>query len=195
MKLRYVFAIALVTALAGWYTGTSVAEEEAGGEADMMAKMKADGMPSAMHKHLEFMVGEWTTDMSMWMGPQETKSKGTSTVKWALGGRYLDISYAGPFAGMDFKGRGFMGHNNPKKQFEMIWVDNFGSGMDFKKGSCSDDGKTITLKGVWDGPMGKLPTRMVYKAGDGNTWTMTSYTTMGDQEIKDMHIVYTRKAE
>ena len=194
MKLRYVFAVALVTALAGWFTGTSVAEDKPS-EADMMAKMKADGMPSAMHKHMEFMVGDWTTEMTMWMQAGESKSKGTSTVKWALGGRYLDISYAGPFMGGEFKGRGYMGHNNPKKQFEMIWVDNFSSGMDFKTGSCSEDGKVITLSGFWDGPMGKLPTRMVYKAGDGNTWTMTSFTKMGDQEHKDMEIVYTRKAK
>ena len=162
----------------------------------MMAKMKAEGMPGPMHKHLQHMVGEWTTDGTFWMGgPEPTKSKGTSTIKWACGGRYLDIAYPGPFADMDFKGRGYMGHNNPKKQFEMIWVDNFGSGMDMKTGASSEDGKLITFKGFWEGPMGKLPVRTAFKAIDANSWSMTEYMTMGEQENKSMEIIYTRKAE
>ncbi len=193
MKLYYVFAVALVMAAAGWFAGTSVADEKAD-EQDMMAKMAAAGRPGPMHKHLAFMVGEWTTDgtFNMAAGPQ--KSKGTSTVKWVNGGRYLDIAYHGPFAGMDYKGRGYMGHNNPKKQFEMVWLDNFGSGMDFKTGTCSADGKVITLKGFWESEMGKFATRQVYKSVDANSWVMSSYVKMGETEMKEMEIIYTRKA-
>jgi hypothetical protein len=198
MKLRYVFAIVLVTGLAGWYAGNSVAEDkpDAGAEEDMMAKMMAEGMPGPMHKHLDHMAGEWTTDGTFWMGgPEPLKSKGTSTITWVNGGRFLDIQYHGPFAGMDFKGRGYMGHNNPKKQFEMIWVDNFGSGIDFKTGTCSEDGKVLTLEGFWEGPMGKLPTKQIYKAIDANSWSLTAFTTMEGKEMKEMEIIYTRKAK
>lgn len=193
MKLRNLLLVALIAGAAGLWTGVSLAEEEEASEADMMAQMMKEGMPGPHHKHLKAMEGEWTTKGTFMMESGSVTSEGTSSNKMVNGGRFLECDYSAPFMGAPFSGKAVMGHNNPKKQFEMIWYDTMSSGIDVKTGTCSDDGKTITFNGHWDGPMGKLPVRMVFQINGPDSYTMSSYTTMQGQEIKDMEIVYTRK--
>ena len=193
MNLRNLFLVALVAGVAGLFAGVSIAEEEAPSEADMMAKMMKEGMPGPHHKHIKAMEGEWTTKGVFQMSSGPMESNGTSSNKMVNGGRFLECTYNADFMGAPFGGKAVIGHNNPKKQFEMIWYDTMSSGIDVKKGTCSDDGKTMTFKGHWDGPMGKLPVRMVFTITGADSYMMQNFTTMQGQEIKDMEIVYTRK--
>lgn len=193
MNLRNVICIALVAGLAGVWAGVSLAEEEQPSGEDMMAEMMKLGMPGAHQKHIKTMEGEWTTDGTFWMNGQEVKSAGTCTNKMINGGRFLEVDYSAPIGNMPFSGKAILGHDNHKKLYQMIWVDTMGSGIDFKTGTGSEDGKTITLKGVWDSPMGKIPSRMEFKVNGPDSHQMTSWSTYGGEEHKEMLIIYTRK--
>ena len=85
-----------------------------------------------------------------------------------------------------------MGYNNMKKEYENVWIDDFGSGMSTSTGQASDDGKTITFNGVWDGPNDmKTPFRMVYQITDTG-YTFTNYAEHEGNEVKEMELTYTR---
>ncbi|MDJ0975185.1 MAG: DUF1579 domain-containing protein [Planctomycetota bacterium] len=194
MNLRNVILVALVAGLAGLWAGVSLAEEEAPSEQEMMAEAMKMGMPGKHHEYIKAMEGEWTTDGTFYMQGQAVKSKGTSSNKMINGGRFLLVHYNAPFAGMPFEGRAIIGHNNFKKQFESLWIDTFGSGMDIKTGSCSEDGKTITFKGEWEFKWGTYPVRQEFKILSADQHKLTSWSTQPDgKELKEMEIIYTRK--
>ncbi len=171
-------------------TGDGAADPAA---TDPLAKMRALGMPGKMHEHLKAFVGEWTTDATFWMGPQVTKEPGTASHKLVNGGRYLEIHYAASFGGKPFEGRGYIGYNNAKQKYEMLWIDDVGSGMDMKTGTASEDGKTITLNGTFEMEGASMPVRMEFKVLGPDSFKLTNWTKVGEEELKDMEIIYTRK--
>ena len=86
--------------------------------------------PSSVHKIMARSVGEWTTSMQMWEGPnvKPSKSEGTCKSEMILGGRYLQSKYSSTVMGMPFEGISTDGYDNGKKVYFNTWVDNMGTG-------------------------------------------------------------------
>lgn len=154
--------------------------------------------PGDMHKVLAESTGEWTGEITMWMEPGKDpiKSKGTSSNKMILGGRYLETRNKGDFMGQPMEGIGVTGYDNAKKQFESTWIDNMGTGIMKMTGNYDAAAKTINFTGTMVDPgSGKeMAVRETYQMIDVSHHTMTMYMTPeGAQEFKTMEIKFTRK--
>ncbi len=153
--------------------------------------------PGPMHELLSKGTGEWTGDIKMWMDPDQppTESKGTSTIKPILGGRYFEGTYTGEFGGMPMDGREITGYDNAKKIFFNTWIDNFGTGMMYMEGTYDDSTKTFTYTGNSVDPMtgNEIPIRQTINLIDDDHHRMEMYMTDNGQEFKTMEINFTRK--
>lgn len=165
------------------------------------AEMKAwmDYMtPGDMHKVLAGFEGDWTTEGKMWMDPkgQPMSSAGSASYKMAFGGRYQESTFKGDMMGQQFEGKGLMGYDNFKKQFESTWIDNMGTGIMKTEGKYDAASKTFTMNGKMVDPMtGKeCAIRETLQIVDNDTHVMTMYNSVGGApEFKTMELTFKRK--
>ena len=121
----------------------------------MMKKWEAAATPGPAHKALEPLVGEWEVASKWYMAPDAPpmESKGTSSIRWILGGRFLHDDYAGDLMGKRMKGLGLTGYDNLKKKYVGVWVDEGGTGIFTNEGTADAAGKVFTFHGKMDDPM------------------------------------------
>lgn len=210
MKLRIsICAIALVM-LAAVMTGPASAQDKqatgkgAGGEdpamQEMMKKWMDAATPGENHKALEHFVGKWDLATKMWMegpGKPPTETKGTSEIKWILGGRYTLEEMKGQIMGMPHNGMGITGYDNFKKQYVGFWIDNTSTAMYNTLGEFDASKKVITSLGKMDEPMtgekDKL-VKYVIQIVDKDKHVFSIYDLVGTaNEFKVVEITYTRK--
>jgi hypothetical protein len=118
-----------------------------GWTAEDMAAMTEAATPGEMHEYLMGEVGDWDSEMTMWMTPtsEPVKSTGTATVKPMLDGRFTQVEWKGEIPGMGpYNGLGTYGFDNVKKKFVSTWIDNMATGMMVGEGELSADGKKLT---------------------------------------------------
>jgi hypothetical protein len=155
--------------------------------------------PGPEHKVLAKGEGTWDAAVKAWMEPGKPpmESKGVLQRKMILGGRYLQETFKGSFAGMPFEGVGTLAYDTPKKQYVMTWIDNFGTGITVSHGTYDADKKTLTFTGEEDMPgYGKMKTRDVLKYVSDDQQLFEMYRApIADKakETKVMEITYTRK--
>lgn len=187
-SILLVLALVSTSAFAASETGTKKPMDP-----KMEAWMKA-ATPGEEHKALSMMAGNWKYTMKWWetADGKPMESKGTSTGKMIMGGRFLEQEMKGKSMGMPFQGKATMGYDNVKKIFETTWIDNMGTGI--SKGTATWDAatKTWTETGTLADPMsptGNKDYRSVTKIVDKNTYTMEMYSKGEDgKEFKMMEI-------
>jgi len=176
--------------------------------AEMMKKWKALASPSEHHKALEPFVGKWNTTMKMWMGGPmmpPTETKGTSEVKWVLGGRFLLEEYEGellmPDATMQMSkvmmsGLGMLGFDNARNMYVGTWADSNGTHLLTFTGTLDPPGKVLTCYGVMDealisvyGRMVKYVTRIL----DNDKHVFELYDLHAGEDYKVVEVVYERQ--
>jgi len=193
-KMRWLVSAVLVAGTIGFFAGTSFSEDPEPSEEEMMKMMMELAKPGPGHETIDPMVGDFDVASKMWSpGADPVVSKASATTAWQLGGRYAGTDYQGDFQGMDFHGRGVMAFDNFKKQYQSIWYDSFSTNIMIMTGTGSEDGKTITMTGTWDGPMGKIPMKHVYHVEGPDTHTLTAYMSSPEGEMKHMELTFTRK--
>jgi hypothetical protein len=163
----------------------------------MMEKWKEFSTPNENHKVLDPLVGDWDYSIKWWMSPdvKPEESKGTSNIKWIMGGRFIEQAVEGTSMGQPFEGMGLMGYDNEKKQYQSIWIDNMGTGMMKGSGNYDPNTKTLTDQGTFSCPAeGEKSYRGVLKMIDNDNFTYEWYMPGPDgKEFRAMEIVYTRK--
>jgi hypothetical protein len=173
---------------------------QAGGQMDpMMKKWMEAATPGENHKRLDDMVGTWEATSTAWMDPAKPPSitKGTSEIKWVLGGRFLQQDFTGEMMGMPFNGMGLTGYDNFNKKYIGSWVDNTSTAMLTMEGTADPTGKVITMLGKSDDPgTGEHGKAMKYVARlvskDKHVFEIYDLS-MGNKETKLLEISYTRK--
>ena len=167
--------------------------------AEMMQKFQAYATPGPQHKMLADMAGKWTYTSKMWMqaGAKPEESKGTSTFKMIMGGRWLQHETKGKAMGQSFEGMGLTGFDNLKGKFQTMWIDNMGTGMMTGEGSFDAASKTLTDTGTFSCPMSDSKTRSYraeWKMMDKNhmTYSMSGPGPKGEPEFKQMEMVFKR---
>lgn len=190
-------------------------KDAAKGAVDKAKEMtEADGgMPPSMasymevsdhHKKLAEWVGEWDITSKFWidpsMPPQENKM--VASTKATMGGRYFIEKVSGKLMmgpgepPMDFEGMSMFGYDNHKKMHFSTWCDNMTTGLWMEWGTCSADGKVLTLEGEnYDSMEDKMKkTRSVTTIIDANNRKMEMFTLGADgKAVKTMELVYVRK--
>ena len=192
------FLIVTATAFAV-QAGTEKASEPAFSpemEAEMAAWMEL-AKPAEHHEHMAPYVGSWKGKVSMWMAPDAPPmiNESQAEVRWILGGRFIEWTHSGDFAGMPFEGLAIEGYNNGDKRYEATWMDNFGTLILYYTGSCSNGGKTREMTTQFKDPMKgvMIDYRSVYTWQDADHFTFTAYMDNGEGEFKSMEIVWERQ--
>lgn len=171
----------------------------------MMGQMMELGKPGENHKHLAQLVGSWTYTVKMWMDPTAppTESKGTSTCKAVMDGRFLideakgSFKMPGPDGKMqdfNFTGMSIAGYDNVKKKFVSTWVDNMSTMILVSEGTYDVASKTFTYHANCEMMPGMpVKIREIIKVVDKDHHTFEWYEDRGAGEAKTMEISYTRK--
>jgi hypothetical protein len=199
-------AIALVMLAA---VMTSAQEKQATGKGDskadpamqeMMKKWMEAATPGEHHKALEHFIGKWDLTMKMWMegpGKPPSETKGTSEVKWIMGGRYTLEEMKSQLMGMPHSGMGIVGYDNFKKQYVSFWIDNMSTAMFNSLGDFDASGKVLTALGKIDEPMTgekDKTVKYVIQIVDKDKHVFSYYDLVGTgNEFKAVEITYTRK--
>ena len=122
---------------------------------EMMKKWQEVMTPGEEHKQLGFLVGSWTTESKMWMnGPDAPPemTKGTSTMKYVLGGRFVQQEMKSTMMGKPWTGMGLLGYDNFKKAYVGSWVDNTATALATMEGTANADHTVFTPNGKMDDP-------------------------------------------
>lgn len=174
-------------------------EAKEGGEDEMMLAWMKMGAPGEHHKHLEAFVGHWETVVKFRMAAEAPwmESKGTSTLKWVLGGRFLMEEVESEMMGQPFHGLGYSGYDNFRKQYVSLWMDSMMTGVHTSTGTCDTSGKVFTYHGKTDDPMTgerDKPYKMTLRVVNPDKTVTEMWMNGPDgKEFMSMEIVYTRK--
>ena len=170
----------------------------AGGMDEMTKKWMEAATPGENHKRLDDMAGTWDATTTVWMEPgKPSTTKGTTEIKWVLGGRFLQQEFSGEMMGMPFNGMGFTGYDNFNKKYIGFWIDNSSTAMATMEGTADASGRVITMLGKSDDPgTGEHGKTMKYVARlvnkDRHVFEIYDLS-RGDKETKVLEISYTRK--
>jgi len=133
-------------------------DKEAGNPAmqEAMKKMMEQATPGDAHKKLDVLAGTWDATMTIWMdGPDKPPmvTKGKTSFKWILGGRFLEEDATGEMMGQPYTGLGILGYDNMNKKYTMMWIDNTSTANFTADGTADPSGTTLTYFGKMDEPV------------------------------------------
>lgn len=166
---------------------------------DMQACMEA-ATPGPMHSWLAESVGTWAGKTRMWMAPgaPAMESDCVNTITAVLDGRFVRCEISGEMPdGMGmFFGSGVAGFDNVAQEFQMTWIDNWGTGIMTGKGQLSSDKKVMTWTCGYNCPITKKPVVMreveTRTGKDAYKLEMFGKEPHSGVEFKMMEIAFTR---
>jgi hypothetical protein len=155
------------------------------------------GMPGAPHRVLEPLLGEWSTEIKIWMSPDAPPavSHGTAKVLWDMGGRYVQEEFQGEMMGRPFSGVGLTGYDNQKQKYTTLWADDRSTAIITSEGAATNRG-LIHFESKMDCPLTgekDVPIQQVLRIHSRDKHTVEMYDSRKGVNSKSMEIVYTRK--
>ena len=211
MKYRLLTCTALVFAGVSFINPTLAQDKPAGAETkaakeknaaapnmeEMMKKMAELAAPGPAHKALAPLGGEWNVEAKFWMGgPEPTESKGASTKRWIMGGRFLQEDHKSEFMGLPFQGMGLTGYDTMKQKYIAMWIDNMGTALSVSEGAADADGKVFTMNGTMDDPMTgekNKPVKYILRIVSQDKHVMEMHDVGKGEKSKVGEITYMRK--
>lgn len=163
---------------------------------DMMKAWQEYMTPGPMHQMLAKEVGEWKTEISMWMDPAQppTTAEGTMVCEALFDGKYFQSKHTSTFMGMPFSGIETFGYDNAKKTFFTTWIDNLGTGIMYLEGKLDEATQTVIYTGTMTDQMGKvIKVRETLKVIDNDNIYSEMYMDQNGKEVKTMETKLTRK--
>lgn len=166
---------------------------------EMMKKWMEYATPNENHKVFATMTGKWKYTSKWWekADGKPEESRGTSTIKTIMGGRFLQHETKGKAMGQPFQGLGFTGYDNLKGKYETLWFDSMGTGIMHGTGTYDASTKTLKDSGDYSCPMSddkKREYRGEWKIIDKNTMSYTMYGPSPDDsdEFKQAEMTFKR---
>ncbi len=169
----------------------------------MMQEWAASMQPGEEHKRLAPFVGDYNVTMTMNMpGSPPVVNKGTSSVKWVLGERYLmeemniPKMMMGPGMEMPYSGIGMTGFNKTRNLYEGTWASSMDTHIYTMAGTWPPNSKVINYYGTMDEPMLNMYNRMCnYRMTlvDGDTHLFEVFDLAVAPDHKVFEIRYERK--
>ncbi len=152
------------------------AQQQPSGEdlSAMMAKAQQYTQPAEHHQKLERLVGNWNTEMRITMqGAPSAASAGTSTVKWIMPGRWLQMEANGSLMGLPMHSITLMGYDNFKHSYVTTSISTLDTAMNRSEGDFTPDDKALVVYGTLD----------EYLTGEHDKMVKTIYRFVSDDEI------------
>lgn len=196
---RQRLSFGLAIALAGMVSANAFADDKQASQPDQkkleeaFKKYAKTGKPHANFKRL---AGRWNAEIVSYDDPsgKPQKSKGFSTIRVILGGRFMQHNFRGKFGGKNFQGMGITGYDNAQNKYVGTWIDNMGTGMMQVEGKYDEKSNKLIETGTMVSPIGPMKFKMVsnYISNDKYTFTMSMVSPQGEKKM--MEISYTRIA-
>jgi hypothetical protein len=206
MKLRPRLAVAALAALAlplyafaRAQDPTNPADPRNYDMAAMMKKWKEVCTPNANHQKLARFVGKWETEsgMSMELGAEPVKTKGSAEIEWLYEGRWLIERSEGSMMGMPMKTVTISGYDNFKKKYVSTVVNSTTTGLLHAEGNFDASGKNLITYGLMDEPMTgehDKTVRYVTRFLDADTFVFEVHDlAIGEKDNKVIEVTYKRK--
>jgi hypothetical protein len=165
---------------------------------EMMKQYMEMIAPGPEHQAMAKHVGTWNMNMKMWQAPgaPPMETTGTNKVRMDMDGRYMIEESEANMMGMPYKGYNIVAYDKFRKEYQMLYYDNMGTGMYTAKGQADATGKVITMTGTMDDVMADkkdMPMRYVTTIVDDNHHTFEMFGPGPDgKEFKMMEITYER---
>ncbi len=179
-----------------------LAEESETAYLESLAKeikmIKESGALNENHKHLEYFIGDWESQVKYWFQPntEPVTDKQDIQVIPLIEGRFTLARLKGNLLGTPYEIDVIMGYDSVKKEFFSISLSDLGTGYTINPGTLDKTGKTRTDTGEGqDSATGeKVKLRAVTTIIDKDKYTYEQYQTYpGKEEFKSMEVVYLRK--
>ena len=152
--------------------------------------------PNEHHKHLRKMTGTWDFKSKFHLlSGQIIEMTGVEIAKMQPGGFWLISDYTGKYMGMPFHAHALIGYEAHKKKYSGTWTDSFDSVLVILSGTCSKDGKTITMVGKGYAPVQKreITYKHIYETKDTNTKIYKLYYVEAEKEELIMEFASKRR--
>lgn len=101
--------------------------------------------PQAEHRWLQQLVGDWSSEVHMFMEGEEMTTKGSEHVR-TIGGFWTIAENKGEFAGQPYTGVQTLGFDPEKGKFVGTWVDSVNNYMWVYEGELDEAKKKLTLR-------------------------------------------------
>ena len=155
--------------------------------------------PNEVHKLLGEYAGAFDMEITMWPdeGKEPAKVKVASNHQMILGGRFLELRQTGKMMGMDYLSVSTFGYNTSGKSFDLITLNNMGTGTLSLTGTWNPEIKEATVSGQMISPGSNkvIKIRQVIHFQDKNRLTITNYDqSEGRQPQKTIEYKLTRKS-
>lgn len=190
---------AALVAVAGFAWPLAAQAQEHGGDADMAAMMEAyerAGTPGEHHARLDRNVGDWELEVRFYPDPdgEPSVSRGTSSSRWVMDGRFVQETVTGEFMGAPFQGMGLTGFNNLTGEYEASWIDNHSTQLYRYVGWMDDDGRLVFVTEARDPVTGEtVKHRSVAEFPSDDEMVVKGYEDRGEGEVRTMELRYTRQ--
>jgi hypothetical protein len=195
--IQLTVAAALLVGALAFAADTPQPAQDAKMQEAMKAWMKY-ATPGEPHKVLKDLTGKYKYTSKFWQSAEAKpeESKGTSTMKLVLGGRYLQHETKGKAMGQPFEGLGYIAYDNIKEKYETLWMDNMGTGIIHGSGTFDTASRTLKDTGEYTDPSSEKRVntyRGEWKLVDKNSHVYSMWTTGPDgKEFKQMEMAYQR---
>lgn len=138
---------------------------------EMMKRNAALTSPGENHKHLEYFVGDWESEVKVFRpGAAPDIHKQTLSVRPFHGGRFNKAEIKGVAMGNPYEVWVFTGYDNAKKQFFTIQLSSMNTGYTLSNGTINADGK------------GRVENGEYFDPGSGKTYKLEIITTLFDND-------------
>jgi len=107
------------------------------------------------HKLLFRDLGTWDCDITMYMGPEPTHSKGVE-VNHRQGKYWMISNFSYEFQGQKVRGHGQFGYDESKDKFVGTWIDSLSPQLSIMEGDYDKETKTMTYNFESKDPDGQL---------------------------------------
>jgi hypothetical protein len=151
--------------------------------------------PGPHHAALQPLVGKWDTSAKLWLGePKPETASGHATIKWILGGRFVEEHYDTVIWGKPFAAQGQIGFDMRANVFTIGWMDTWSTWITVAQGTGDVTSRVITMTTRdYDNPAGKTrPVKFVFSIDGNDHFTRKVYEKVEGKETLTMEIEYRR---
>jgi hypothetical protein len=148
------------------------------------------------HARLAAMCGTWDVEMTFWLQPGRPglSTKGTSTIRSLLDGRFIEEKIEGTLNGAPFTTLAWTGFNTDTHQYEATRISSTNTARIAETGVYDEQARQFELKADYPLAGDTWHQRTVVQVVSADSMIATSYLSFGKvPEWKAVEIKYTRR--
>ncbi|MBX3364337.1 MAG: DUF1579 family protein [Phycisphaeraceae bacterium] len=143
------------------------------------------------------LAGSWNALVTLWAAPGQPpiQHEGQMHAEMTLGDRFLQQVYHSQGGFGDFHGRGLIGFNPGRGEFEYLWIDNTSTALQIESGRTEGDWRTLVLNGstLFAGMTARIEHRSIFTIRSDDEHLYQRYVRQPGKNLHlQLEILYTR---